>query len=256
MNRKNKTSLSSKKGGANKKMKKYARIIDYIEAHHPDVYELIDDLAMHGNLTPRRGGSITFLLPDAALVKEIKKIIESDDPETATDILSSLILLDLFEKPEDFAAKQDDIPNLLEKKLVVKSVSPSKITIDNGELTLDTKFHPFSRQGNAKRGNMAVWHLKGKVDYEKAPKATMKYLKGAKKGSAQLTRGGNDDHNELHWIKKHIIDEKLLSVENNKKSSDGKIYCPVLNAVIRLLRVFGDKEDPTFYEEYRRAKCI
>jgi len=255
MNKKNNASSHAKKGGANKKMKKYARILDYLEAHHPKVFAIIDSLGMHGNLTPRRGGSITFLIPDAALIKELEKIIESDEPEKATDIISSLILVDLFEKPEDFAAKQDDIPNLLEKKLVVKSVAASKVVVDNGELTLDTKFRPFTRQGNAKRGNMAVWNLKGTIEYEKAPKATMKYLKGAKKGSAQV-RGGDEGYSKLQSIKMDIIGEEILALSNDRRSADGGRFCPIMNAVVRLLRVFGDKEDPTFHEEYRRAKCL
>jgi hypothetical protein len=244
---------SHAKGGANKNMKKYPRIIDFLEVHEPKVYGLIDDLAMHGNFTPRRGGSITFLIPDSAYIAEIRKDIESDDPEKATDKMSSLILLDKFETPKDFKAREDDIPNLLEKKVVVKSVTDSKVTIDNGELTLNTKFRPFSRQGNAKRGNMAVWNLKGRVEYEKAPKATMKYLKGAKKGSTPSVEGGNEV-NELSSIRQCVINEKLLAVQHDKKASDGNIYCPVVNAVTRLIRSFGD--DPTYYEEYRRAKCL
>lgn len=247
---------AQKKGGSNKKMKKYPRILDYLEAHHPQVYELIEDLAMHGNLTPRRGGSITFLLPDASYIKEIKKAAESDEPEKATDMISSLILLDLFEKPEDFAGKKENIANLLEKKLVVKSITSSKVLIDNGELTLDVAFKPFGRQGNAKRGNMAVWKLSGKVEYEKAPVADVKFLRASKKEGSPPIKGGNDTNNEIKLIKGRIIDDKLRAVSEDKKGADGNKYCPIINAVTRLIRVFGDKNDPTYYEEYRRAKCI
>ena len=99
---------NAKGGAGNKKMKKFPRIIDYLEAHHKDIYDLIDDLAMHGALTPKRGGSITFLIPDKKYIAKIRKSIESDKPEEATDMIGSLILLDLFETANDFAEKQDD----------------------------------------------------------------------------------------------------------------------------------------------------
>jgi hypothetical protein len=246
---------AAKHGGVNKKMKKYPRIIDYLQAHHPEVYDLIEDLAMHGNLTPKRGGAVTFLLPDSAYIKEIKKAAESEEPEKATDMLSSLIIPDLFSKPEDFKAKGDDIPNLLDKKITVKSITPTKVEIDNGELTLDTKFHPFVRQGKSKRGNMAIWLLKGKVEYEKAPAASMKYIRGAKKGAGirHYTRGGHDDaHMEVQQIARKVIEEKITALAMDKKSDDGKIYCPMLNAVVCVLRGFEEKCP----DEYRSAHCL
>jgi hypothetical protein len=84
----------SKGGAGNKKMIKYPRILDYLEAHYKDVWDLFEDLAMHSSLTPRRGGGITFLIPDKKYIDNIKKIIESENPEPATDMLSSLILQD------------------------------------------------------------------------------------------------------------------------------------------------------------------
>src|SRR5271155_1570999 len=127
----------SKKGGKKDKLKKFPRILDYLEVNHPSMYELIDDLACQGNLTPHRGGSITFLNPDKEYIKEIRKVADSDQPEKATDMIDSLILLDLFEKPADFAAKKDEISTLLGTKLIVKSVSASKVIIEDGEITLD-----------------------------------------------------------------------------------------------------------------------
>ena len=81
--------------GGTKSMKKYPRIIDYLQNHYKKVYDLIDDAGMHASLTPRRGGSITFLIPDDKLIAKIRKTLESDDPEKATDMILSLILKDL-----------------------------------------------------------------------------------------------------------------------------------------------------------------
>lgn len=245
-----------KAGGKKDKLKKYPRIIDYLEVKHPAIYDIINDLSMHGSLTPRKGGAITFLNPDDAYVKEIKKVVESNDPEKAVDMISSLILTDLFEKSEDFASKKDNVSTLYGTKLIIKSISPNKVSIENGEITLDKNFIPFSRYGTAKRGNMAVWNLKGTVKYEGAPKAPPPERRrpGERGGARERHRGGDDTIEQLHQIKKKILMEKLSAIKYEKKSTDGNAWCPMMNAVTRLIRVFRD--DVEFYEEYRYARCI
>jgi hypothetical protein len=237
-----------KGGSGNKKMKKFPRVIDYLEAHHKDIYDLFDDLAMHSALTPRRGGSITFLLPDTAVVSQIRKAIESDRPEDATDMLSALILTDLFESPSDFQEKQDDIPNLLGKRLVVKGVSGSKVTLESGELVVDPKFKPFERQGTARRGNLAVWLLKGKVDHENAPAATHKYAKLPPKPK----KGGNEA-SELVQIIKNTLRDEVECVAAGVRDQTG-FKSPMLNAVARLLRVF--QSNAQFADECQKAKAL
>src|ERR1700678_1029228 len=194
-NKNNKTN-KAKGGSGNAKMKKFPRILDYLEANHKNVYSLIDDLAMHSSLTPRRGGAVTFLMPDADYVTLIRKTIESDDPEKATDMVGSLILSDLFETPADFTNKQDDIPNALGRKVTITGVTNGKVNIDNGELTIDAKFKPFTRQGSSKRGNIAIWNLKGVVSYEKAARSNFKYAKIFDKNTGR-TEGGHEYDNEL-----------------------------------------------------------
>lgn len=243
---------STKGGSGNKKMKRFPRILDYLEAHHPDVYELFDDLAMHGALTPKRGGSITFLLPDKKYVAEIRKAVESDDPEGATDMLSSLIITDLLETPADFSEKQDDIPNLLGKRIVVKGVSGNKVTVEDGELTVDSKFKPFERQGNSKRGNLAVWDLKGKIKYSGAPDATFKYAKLPMKGKKKV-EGGHDSA-EICKMVDTIVKDEVECIRNGTLSSDGKFKSPMLNAVARVLRVL--ESDAKFADEYVKARSL
>jgi hypothetical protein len=244
-----------KSGGASKKMKKFPKILDYLESYDPEMWGIINDLAMHGALTPRKGGFVTFLNPDAAYKKEIRKVLESDDPEPASDMLSSLILLDLFETPQDFAERKDDIPTSLGTKLTVKGVSGTKVNIDDGELTLDTKFKPFSRSGNSKRGNLAVWNLKGEVKYAGAPKSAYKYQKEKRSPSATKTGSGeNDDTNALNALVKGIEFSECDNMDKDKKGVDGKIISPMCDAVCRVLRYFD--QTPEMEDEYKKARCL
>ena len=177
-------------------MSKYPRILDFLEAHHPDLYSIFDDLALSSSLTPKRGASgITFLLPDASLVKELRKQTDGDDPEVATDILFSLIIPVFLPDAKSWQEVKDDVPNLLNKKVEVSNVGASEIKLKSGSLTLNKKFKPFSRSGTSNRGNMAVWDLKGTVEYKSAPESDRKYTKkgGAPKKKKRSYRGGSSD---------------------------------------------------------------
>lgn len=181
-------------GGAvdKKKRSKYPKIITYLRDHHPAVYQLFDDLSMQGTLNPR-GSAITFLVPDAKFLTKIEKLAEGDDAEKAADLLNMLILKDLYMNPGDFDKKKDDIATLSGKRLVIKSVDSKKVVLDTGaELVPDSRFKPFERQGKAKRGNLAVWLMKGEVDFDKAPQATFKYMSSTKPGTKEgkTAKGG------------------------------------------------------------------
>ena len=183
--------MSSKKNGgsANKKMKKYVKLVDYLEAHHPKVYDLFNWLGMQGALTPKGGTGLTFLLPDAKLTAELHKLAESDEAEKATDMLYSLIVKDAYTDAKDWAEKQDDVPNLFGKSLKVKSVSGNKVVLDGGaELTLDTKAKFFSRQGRKKFSPIAVWDMKGSFDPEKLSDATYRHV--SSDGAPKAKKGG------------------------------------------------------------------
>lgn len=221
--------MPNKKGGkVSKGMKKFPRISDYLEVHHPDVYQLLVDSGMIGNLTPKRGAGRTFLIPDSKLVKEIRKLLNSGDdgPEKGTEILGSLIIKDYLPTPKDWAAKSDDIPNVMGKKVQVKSTNANSVELVAGKLELDKTYMPFSRQGKAPRGNTAVWKLTGHVPHDaKVPDATGKYLrKGAPKQGAfefagnerislvELTRRIIAD---LEQGKQHPFEEALAGLIDN-----------------------------------------
>jgi hypothetical protein len=233
--------MSSKiRGGKKDKLKKFPRILDYLEVHHRPIYDIFDELAMHGSLTPRRGGSITFLLPDAKYTKEINEIAESDNPEEATKILRSLVLLDLFETPKDFNEKKDNIPTLLGTKLLVKSVSKDKVEIEDGTLTKDDKFRPFSN-----RENIAVWRLSGKVKYEGVDKAVRSRVPRSVRPSK--AEGGANDQSYNDAVSA-ILHQELQSM--SAPATPRK--CPMLDYVVSALRHFENTE----HDLYRRAKCL
>jgi hypothetical protein len=154
-------------------MQKFPKIISYLEAHRPDVFELFNTLGMHGDLNPKRAGSITFLCPDAALAAEIKAVIEGPNPENATDMLASLILTDLYGSPSDMT--DGNVRTHLGKLLPVKRIGSKDVSLTNGALVsphIDPPFIPFSRKAAAKRDNMAVWMYSGPMwDYENGESA-------------------------------------------------------------------------------------
>lgn len=229
-----KSNNAPKSGGANKKMKKFPSLKSYLELYHKDVLAIFDDLGMLGSLVPRRGGSITLLIPDSSLIKEINKLIISDEPEKATDMVSSLVLVDYLPTPKDFEEKKDDIPTLLGKKLLYKSATASEVKIEDGVLT-PTKFIPFSRQGKAKRDNLAVWLLKGKVEYEKAPPATYKNT-----GKKVEVRGGSEADSEMRALREALKRDKFLKMNAG--------ICPFKNAIIRVLNAALMKGDEAFLD--------
>ena len=175
-------------------VKKFPRISDFLESKYPKVYQALVDTGMIGNLTPKRGTGRTFLIPDSKLLTEINKLLKSadDGPEKASEIIGSLIIKDYLPTSKEWAAKKDDIPNIMGKKVQVKSITNNKVELIAGTITPEDKYVPFSRQGRAPRGNTAVWKLSGHVPHDdKVPDATGKYIRrGAPvKGAFELRPG-------------------------------------------------------------------
>lgn len=239
-----------------KKMKKFPLILKYLEAFHKDIYDLFDDLGMEGALIPKRNGAITFLLPSKTYITKIRKSIESDNPEEATDMLLSLIIPDYLDSTAAFTEKQDDIPNLLGKKITIKGVSGNKVAIDDGDLTIDSDFRGFERQGNRKRGNLAVWELKGEVEFQNAPPATFKYLKRefdkTKKPFAKTIGKGEDNISEL--LRK-TCESEIEAIINGKKNDEGLFISPILNAVARIIRGLSGNNDLLLAARCLLTKC-
>lgn len=235
-----------------KKMKKFPLILKYLEAFHKDIFDLFDDLGMEGSLIPKKFGGITFLLPSKNYVSKIRKIIESDNPEEATDMLLSLIIPDYLDSGAAWAEKQDDIPNLLGKKIIVKGISGNKVSVDDGELVLDPDFRGFERSGNRKRGNLAVWELKGEIEYQKAPASTFKYLKRSSSENKKPKKTGKGEENlRIESFIKETLNKEVDAIKSGEKDSQGKFISPIMIANARIIR--GLESDN---ELYLAARCI
>lgn len=234
-------------GGANKRMKKYPSILSYLEAHYPDVFQLIEDLGMYSVLYPHKG-RVTFIIPDKSLTSELKKMAESDEPEKATDIISYLALTDLFTKPADFEARKNNIYTRLGRRFVIKSVTADKVLLPEGEIKLDTDFKPFERSGPSKRDNMAVWLLKGRVDPESAPVVDMKELRARSKG--EVTGGDDAEVKEkIRALRAKVFEEhKALLLRGDRSHS------AYLTAVSRVARVF--KSEDKYRNEYVKLRSL
>lgn len=233
----------SKKGGAvSKKMKKYPRIPEYLEAHHKNIYDIVDSLAMFGAFTPRRGTGRTFLLPDSSYVKKIEKQLESDEPEKAADMISSLIIADFLPTLKDWAAKKDDIPNMLGQKVQVEKVNGNTVhLVGGGKLTLDKKFVPFERLGKSIRNNIVVWSLKGEVPYgSDVPAAEYKYTRLSKKSNGK--KGGVETAGAKLALKQLLrLRLKVWILQCGQNADKDKADNPCIQALASLVEYARDK---------------
>jgi hypothetical protein len=245
-------------------MKKFPRITDYLQTRHKPVYEIIENLAMHGSLSPRRGGGVTFLLPDAALIKKLDKMLSSDNPEEATDIISSMIIPMYLKNLNDFVANKDNIPTLIGKRLVVLPASSSReVKLEGGATVTEQagkdKFVPFASVGPATRGNMAVYVLSGEVDYKKAPEAGFSRNRGKENkdvegGAAKKRRkrGGAEGANqqEVDDFVQEVVRREHASIRDCAPGQ--KRESPMLRAVVLQLEKWKS-DSPANFE---KAKAI
>lgn len=225
-------------GYPNKGMKKYPNILKYLESHHDAVYKIFDDLGLQGALSPRRVDGITLLLPDKKLIAELQKLIKGDDIEKATDIVQSLILLDVFHKADDFVKKP--IITYCRHKLKA-SVKGNKVELPGGTATKDESFKPFERSGAMKRGNLAVWDFDGVIDLKGAEKSEPKRRgkETIQKEEEEEVKGSGETLNG--WLKQIEDAEKQVAPKNYTDDNEER-YSPKLKAIIHVLKYFSEKK--------------
>lgn len=181
-----------------KHVKKYCSILKYLEHQDPALYDIIDQLCLARNFLPRRNtAGVTFLRPDKEMLNEISDAAYGNNPESAVNMIQSLILLDDLDSLSDFGAKKDDIPTFLMTKLPVDKVTDKAVTLTTGNtIVADNKF-----EARKDRDNMSVYIISGKpIDLSSGPKATMIHTKGGPKPKtgkgrgkkAKVVRGGRE----------------------------------------------------------------
>ena len=168
------------KGGA---VSKHCSILNYLRHADNELYELIQDLCIGRMFIPRRGSNgLTFLRPNKTLLAKIKKEAEGENPENAISMLQSMILLDHVSSISDFDNKKDDIPNFLRKKLSIKKVGASDVTLTNdATIKVDKDF-----MARADRSNIAVYVLDKEPPESTETSEFKNSSKKVKKGGAEL----------------------------------------------------------------------
>lgn len=195
------------------KVKKFCKILKYIEQIDSELYQMIIDLCLERLFIPRGTAGITFLYPkEKSYREEILSYGYSEDPEKAIQMLESLILLDYLPKPEDFILKKDDIPNALRQKIDVKSADVSSVHLGCGcKLAPDNKFVPMED-----RKNMAVYTLSGsgRIPLD-APKATMKYASKKRTRLQSKLGGGYEMGGGFAEFYNKVKDDTIRAIEAN-----------------------------------------
>lgn len=220
------------KGGA---VSKHCSILNYLRHADNELYELIQDLCIGRMFVPRRGSpGLTFLRPNKTLLAKIKKEAEGDNPENAISMLQSMILLDYLPNISDFDDKKDDIPNFLRKKLSIKKVGSSDVTLTNDStIKVDKDF-----MVRADRSNIAVYILDGEPDASTESSEFKNTAKKPKKGGAELF--GN--------LSRTVVFENILSTMSDITTD------PAAELIVELLNwaeTNGDED-----EENKRKKQI
>jgi len=244
-------------------MKKYARILDYLQNHEKEIFGLFDELGMQGTLTPFRGRGITLLLPDAKTVKKLQGIVVSEAPEEATDFLDTMILTDYYGSAQDFLKAKANIANRAGNTLLVKAVNGSKVVAEGEEgdveITQVEKFKGFDRMGKAPREKMAVWQLKGMPKLKTPPAAPKKPLGGKVSGAAEPSQQVELAASKLSAWRQELVAKKLKCLAEGKHSEqDGKLECPLLSAVCQVLSAWREqaKESLPARACLYKARCL
>lgn len=159
-----------------KQFKTYCKIMDYVDSKDPELSALLRGTCSSMSLDSSKGKpGVTLLLPqDKAFRAKLEKLAYSDKTEDATkaaNMLSALIIRDVFKTPADWKAKEASNSLWPSQIVEVATTSASEVTFKSGaKAVLDTEFKDASR-----RGNLAVWLLvSGEIPVTEDKPATMR----------------------------------------------------------------------------------
>ena len=133
-----------------KKLQKYCRIFQWVEANDDAFARAIHDLCMEGALSAGRRSGTTFLFPSADLRKEVVKKAYSKEPEEAIRLLEAHILSGVARTANDFR----DLGSKLGIKIELESGAGSKATLKGGaQREVAADFVPL------RKDNIMVWKV-------------------------------------------------------------------------------------------------
>jgi hypothetical protein len=208
-----------------KPVKRVCRVAKYLEKEYPKFYELLEDYQVQQALIPRRShAGVTVIIPTEESLAKLNKMRFGNDCDVAIDILLSYIIQDYLKSPLDWNQRKSDIPNSLEKKLEIKEIRGSKITlIDGTEIEPDTKFINLAEEEN----NYAVYRaVKGEIDPSKYNKdATFEYAKSSGKNKKPSMQRNTESASQSKFVK-ILQDSMCFELLKRNKSKMGSAQAP------------------------------
>lgn len=218
--KKEKTSASSKKG-----LTKFCRIYVYIEQREPGFAELIRSMCLEGMLSPgRRNVGITFLFPDAALIKKIEDKAYSGDEEEAVRLIQTLIIPDVFQTSAEFGKRPSG--SRFGVKFDVEKAEGDKVVFKGFEIK---KVKDFAGLRNE---NLAVWDLVKGLP----PMTGAAYIPPERE--MNKTRGGADEVPRLPSTKPLRLLAAEAAEEAYKANLDDSVYLKKAVSLMIYLREY------------------
>lgn len=136
---------------SDRKLKKFCRIMPWLQDQDPDLAGAIQDLCMEGQLSSRFGG-VTFLYPAAPVRKKIVEATYGTDPEAAIDMVRAHIIPRCLTAPSDFTAEK--LASKLDIEVGVESAAAGKVKLAGGAVLKPAKgFTPL------RNDKICVWEV-------------------------------------------------------------------------------------------------
>jgi hypothetical protein len=223
----------------------YCTLLRWVEDKNKKLAEAIVNLCADGYLRPRGGpdsSGITFFYPeDSALLKKIIDAPSKPDSEQqeALAIIKRHIVPTALLSAED-AANMKEIPNLLYRKIPVKSASKGNIEFENSsKATLYTKFI-----GRSDKAPMAVWTVSGKNGVpDSAEQVEMKSFFASRRGPPKQL-GSSSSSNTAQNVEKKVKGGGRYPISNRQQFARFILDAYVKEFTTKLNKAEGKTTDP------------
>jgi hypothetical protein len=167
---------------------------------------------MLSSFSTRGVTGVTFIYPkEPALRKKIMEAADSD-PEQAERYLKSLILTDIFQTPQDFKNKEDDIPNRLNISVPIEKVSGDSVILKCGiEIKKDKNFKTLES-----RSNICVYTVIKGDEFPTEGKVSERKYNRRVKGQPAKTGGSREYSSVQHVTRGNILGEAKNAYNKNR----------------------------------------